>query len=108
MLPLPVGGMIAQSAPIRAAAPDAVVLGLGLWLWVALVLVPGVGLGLGPTLMTGPALPVGLAGMGGDFPQAVAANAMLAAIAAHRTCVLRTECSRMWNAFAWNRQAQAQ
>jgi hypothetical protein len=102
--------MIAQSAPIRAAAPDAVMLGLGLWLWVALVLVPGVGLGLGLglTLMTGPALPVGLAGMGGDFPQAVAANAMLAAIAAHRTCVLRTECSRMWNAFASNRQAQAQ
>src|SRR5215831_2363607 len=103
MLPLPVGGMIAQSAPIRAAAADAVVLGLGLWLWVALVLVPGVGLGLGLGLtMTGPALPVGVAGMAGDFPQAVAANAMLAATAAHRTCVLRTECSRMWNAFALN------
>jgi hypothetical protein len=76
------------------------VLGVGLGLWVALVLVLGVGLGLrlGLTLTTGPAPPVGLAGIGGALPQAVTASAMLAASTEHRTCVLRTECSRITNA----------
>jgi len=63
---------------------------------------------MGLTLTTGPAPPVGVAGMGGALPQAAAANAMLAAIAASRTGVVRRECSRMKNALAPNRQAQAQ
>jgi hypothetical protein len=78
----------------------ALVLGVGLGLWMTLVLVLRVGRGLrlGLTLTTGPAPPVGLAGTGGPLPQAVTANAMLAASTEHRTCVLLTECSRIRNA----------
>lgn len=81
-------------------------LGLGLALGLG-VLGLRLGLGLGVTT-TGPAPPVGVAEGGGDLPQAVAANAMAAATAAHRTCALRRECSRIKSDLAPNRQAQAQ
>ncbi len=63
---------------------------------------------MGLALTTGPAPPVGVAGMGGALPQAVAANAMLAAIAASRTGVVRRECGRIKNALAPNPRAQPQ
>jgi len=63
---------------------------------------------MGLTLTTGPAPPVGVAGMGGALPQAVAANAMLAAIAASRTGVVRWECGRIKHALAPNPRAQPQ
>jgi hypothetical protein len=97
-LPLPLGGIMEQSAPTRAAAADGVPLGL---VGLVMLLGLGVGLGLRLTLITGPAPPVGVAGVGGDLPQATAAKAMhvtnatLAANAAHRTCVLRREFSRI-------------
>jgi len=108
-----------QSAPTRLRAADAVELVLGLRLVLRLVLGlrlvgagPGLwlvlGVGLAVTLTRGPAPPVGVAGMGGALPQAAAANAMLAAIVARRTCVLRTECGRIRNVLAESRQAQAQ
>jgi hypothetical protein len=108
-----------QSDPTRAAVAEAVGLPLRLGLLVLGLLVLGllvlglglplaVGLVLGPPVTTGPAPPVGVAERGGAVPQAAAANAMVTAITAHRTCVLRRECSRMKNDLAPNRQAQAQ
>jgi hypothetical protein len=104
MLPLPVVGIMPQSAPTRLRAAGAVELmlglrlvGAGLGLWLVL------GVGLAVTLTSGPAPPVGEAGMGGALPQPAAANAMLAAIAAiaaRRTCVPRTGCGRIKNVLA--------
>jgi hypothetical protein len=91
MFPLPVSGIMPQSDPTRAAVADAVGLGLlGLLVLGLLVLVPlGLGLGLpvlelrpALPLTTGPAPPVWVAEGSGALPQAVTANAMLAATAA--------------------------
>jgi hypothetical protein len=92
MFPLPVSGIMPQSDPTRAAVADAVGLGLlgllGLLVLGLLVLVP-LGLGLpvlelrpALPLTTGPAPPVCVAEGSGALPQAVRANAMLAATAA--------------------------
>ena len=89
MFPLPVSGIMPQSDPTRAAVADAVGLGLlGLLVLGLLMLVP-LGLGLpvlelrpALPLTTGPAPPVWVAEGSGALPQAVTANAMLAATAA--------------------------
>ena len=79
MLPLPSAGIIAQSAPTRAAVPAAE---------------PADGVGLGVTL-TGPAPPVGVAEVVVVLPHAAAASARPAASAAQAAGAVRKECSRM-------------
>jgi hypothetical protein len=92
MLPLPLAGIIAQSAPTRAAAPAAGRLDAD---------------GLGVTF-TGPAPPVGVAAVVLVLPHAAAAIARPAASAAQAADAARKECSRMGNVLTQERQPLAQ